>query len=154
MYRSTKAICLFVLFILAGCIIKPTVRQIADSIQMDKEWTAIHPTPPLVVSEQVQSISIEMPNLPDWEIRPESASFVMPGGTEIKVEVELVADDGTHFTLNAVALGPGLLFSHQPQDPSPTASRRPLGMAFTTVCLRSDKPIQGDRVMRICMTNY
>ncbi len=154
MYRSTKVICLFVLLIFAGCNIKPTVRHIADSIQMDKEWTEIHPTPPLVVSEQVQSISIEMPNLPDWEIRPESASFVMPGGAEITVEVELVADDGTHFTLNSVGLGPGLMFSHRPQDPNPKAPQLPLGMAFTTVRMRSDKPIQGGRVMWICITNY
>jgi len=154
MYQSAIAICLLVLFILSGCNVKPTVRQIATSIQIDKEWAEIHPTPPLVVSEQVQSISIGMPDLPNWEIRPESASFVMPGGAAIKVEVELVTADGTHFALDSVGLGPGLMFSRRSQDPSPAASRLPVGMAFTRVRLRSDQPIQAGPVTWICITNY
>lgn len=154
MAKSATAICLLVLFIFAGCSVKPTMRQIADSIQLDKEWTELRPTPPLVVSEQVQSIAIAMPNLPDWEIRPKSASFVMPGGTPIKIEVELLAADGARFMLDSVGLGQGLLFSRRPQDPSPSASRLPSGMAFTSVRLRSDQPLQGGRVMWICITNY
>jgi len=154
MYKSAIAICLSAFFIFAGCNVKPSVRQIANSIQINKEWTEIHPAPPLIVSEQVQSISIEVPNLPDWEIRPESASFVMPDGSAVKIEVELVATEGTRFTLNSVGLGPGLMFSRQPQAPNPTASRLPSGLAFTSVRLRSDQPIQGGQVTWICITNY
>jgi len=154
MYKSAIAICLSAFFIFVGCNVKPSVRQIANSIQINKEWSEIYPAPPLVVSEQVQSISIEVPNLPDWEIHPESASFVMPDGSAVKIEVELVATDGTRFTLNSVWLGPGLMFSRQSQDPNPTASRLPSGMAFTSVRLRSDQPIQGGQVTWICITNY
>lgn len=136
------------------CNMKPTIRKIADSIQIDKSWTEIHPTPPLVASEQIQSISIDMPKVSDWEIRPDSASFVTPGGQVVKVEVELVAIDGTIFRLESVGLGPGLMFSRHPQDHSPTASRLPKGMAFATVRVRSDMPIQGGQVAWICITNY
>lgn len=154
MAKSATAICLLVFFTFVGCSMKPTMRQIADSIQLDKEWTEIEPKPPLVVSEQVQSVAIEMPSLPNWEIRPESASFIMPGGAPIKVEVELLAPDGKWLALDSVGLGQGLLFSRRPRDPSPSASRLPSGMKFTSVRLRSDQPLQGGRVMWICITNY
>lgn len=154
MAKSTTAILFLALFIIAGCNVKPTMRQIADSIQLDREWTKLDPKPPLVVTEQVQSIAIAMPNVPDWEIRPESASFIMPGGTPVKIEVELLTAHGERFALDSVGLGQGLLFSRRPQNPSPSASRLPSGMEFTSVRLRSDQPLQGGRVMWICITNY
>lgn len=154
MRTPTVAVCLFGLFFLGGCNVKPTVRQIAESIQIDKAWTEIHPSPPLVVSEQVQSISIEVPNLPAWDIRPETASFVKPDGEVVKIEVELVATGGSRFSLESVGLGPGLKFSPRPQSSAPDSSRLPRGMSFTTVRFRSDRPIQGGTVSWICITNY
>lgn len=154
MYKSSLFFFIFCLLFFFGCNVKPTIYQIADSIQLDKSWIEIHPKPPLIVSEQVQNISIDIPKVSDWEIRPDSASFVMPDGQVVKIEVELVAIDGTHFSLDSVGLGPGLMFSRHPQDPNPTASRLPKGLAFTTVRVRSDRPIQGGRVAWICITNY
>ncbi|EXI69852.1 MAG: hypothetical protein AW08_00345 [Candidatus Accumulibacter adjunctus] len=154
MFKPTAAVFLSCLSFIVGCNVKPTVRQIAESIQIDKTWTEIHPSPPLVVSEQVQSISIKVPNLPDWDIRPETASFVQPDGTVVKIEVELVATGGTRFSLESVGLGPGLKFSPRPQSAAPDSSRLPQGMSFKTVRFRSDRPIQGGHVTWICITNY
>lgn len=156
MYRSAIVIVvyLFCFFIIAGCNVKPTVRQIADSIKIDKDWTEIRPIPPLAVSEQIQSISIHIPNLADWQIRPEDSSFVMPDGRVVRIEVQLVSTDGEPFNLQSIGLGPGLMFSRRPENLNPTVSRLPKGKTFTTVRLRSDLPIQGGPVTWICITNY
>lgn len=154
MYKATAAISLFCFSILGGCNVKPTVRQITESVQIDKTWTEIHPNPPLVVSEQVQSISIEMPDVADWDIRPETASFVQPDGSAVKIEVELVSTTGTRFNLDSIGLGPGLQFSLRPQDSKSDSSRLPKDMLFKTVRFRSDQPIEGGPVTWICITNY
>jgi hypothetical protein len=151
MRRSIGAVCFSGLFFLGGCNVKPTVRTIADSVQIDTEWTEIQPNPPLVVSKQVQSISIEVPDLTTWDIRPETASFVKPDGEAVKIDVELVASNGTRFSLESVALGPGLRFSSRSQ---PSGPRLPQGLSFKTVRFRSDRPIQGGSVTWICITNY
>lgn len=133
---------------------KPIVRSIAETIQIDTEWREIHPDPPLEVSRQIQRISIDVPSVADWDLRPESASFLMPDGTSIKVEVELIAADGGRFVLDSVGLGPGLTFSRLPPEAGDVGSRFPEDMKFTTVRVRSDKPLQGGRITWICITNY
>lgn len=142
------------IYIIAGCNVKPVVRQISDTIQINKDWMEIRPTPPLEVSEQVQRISVEVADLPNWQIRSENNSFVTPDGITVKIDVELVASDGSRYMLESLGLGPGLTFSYLPQEPSATASRLPENMKFTSVRFRSDRPINGGRVTWICITNY
>ncbi|GAB4262277.1 MAG: hypothetical protein Kow0065_12940 [Methylomicrobium sp.] len=154
MVKPVFSIVLFSLFMLMGCNVKPTVRQIADNLRIDPTWTELHPNPPLVVSEQVQSITLDVPNVSEWDIVPDAASFVRPDGEAIKIEVELVATDGTSFKLESVGLGPGLKFSARPQSEDPRASRLPSDMSFKTVRFRSDRPIQVGKVTWICITNY
>lgn len=133
---------------------KPTVRTIAEEVQLDSEWREIRPDPPLKVSRQTQRVAIEVPDVADWDMRPESASFVMPDGTPLKVDVELVAADGTRFVLDSIGLGPGLTFSYLPPESQAMESRFPKDMEFTTLRLRSDPPLQGGSVSWICITNY
>ncbi|PIE83153.1 MAG: hypothetical protein CSA09_03560 [Candidatus Contendobacter odensis] len=133
----------------------PSKYQIANSIKINQEWVEIHPDPPLVVSKQIQNISIEVPDLPKWDIRPESVSFIMPDGKAIKIEVELITQDGKTFKLEEIGLGPGLMFSNKPDiTADSTASRLPQGMVFTTVRIRADRTLQGGQVLWICLTNY
>jgi hypothetical protein len=154
MQRLAMGISLLCILILVGCKMKPTVRQIADTIQINKGWTEIRPMPPLEVTEQVQRISIGVPDIQNWDIRPEDNTFVMPGGVAIKIEVELVAADGSSFMLQSLGLGPGLTFSYLPKGLGASASRLPKELRFASVRLRSDQPIQGGPVTWICVTNY
>lgn len=133
---------------------KPVVRSIAEEIHIDHEWSEIHPNPPLEVSRQIQRISIEVPDIADWDMRPEHASFVMPDGTPVKIDVELVAEDGTRYLLDSVGLGPGLTFSYLPPEPGDGGSRLPPDLKFSTMRVRSDTPLAGGRVTWICITNY
>jgi hypothetical protein len=156
MYKSAIAFLLLLSFsTTGGCGVKPTVRQIAESIEIDKEWTELRPTPPLVVSEQIQSISIEVPDPPAWDMHPESRSFTTPSGESVTIEVELIAADGRVFSLESIGLGTGLMFSRRPeQGAKPDASRLPPNMTFTAVRLRASRPITGGPVSWICITNY
>lgn len=154
MQRLAMVIYIFCVLNLMGCNVKPTVRQIADSVQINNEWIEIRPIPPLEVSEQVQRISVEMPDTTNWDIRPETGSFVMPTGAEVKIEVELIAIDGSRFMLQSVGISSGLTFSYLPKELSPTASRLPQNMKFASVRFRSNQPIQGGSVNWICITNY
>ena len=132
---------------------KPTLRPIAEKIHIDREWSEIHPQPPLEVSKQVQRVSIEVPDVADWDIRPADGSFVTPDGTPVKIEVELIAADGARFSLDSIGLGPGLTFSYLPAGAAPRGSRLPPSKKFKTVRLRSDMPIEAGRVSWICITN-
>jgi len=133
---------------------KPSVRVIAERVHIDTGWSEIHPDPPLEVSKQVQRVSIEVPDVADWDVRPNDATFVRPDGTPIRIEVELIAADGTRFELASLGLGPGLTFSFLPPDTDASRSRLPPDMKFTALRMRSDAPFDGGRVSWICITNY
>lgn len=133
---------------------RPAIRPIAEEIRIGQEWTEIHPEPPLEVSKQVQRVSIEVPDVADWDVRLDSGSFVTPDGTPVKIEVELIGADGTQFSLDSIGLGPGLTFSYLPADADQTGSRLPPSLKFKTVRLRSDTPLAAGRVSWICITNY
>jgi hypothetical protein len=137
-----------------GCEMKPVVRVLAEEGQLGEEWLEIHPDPPLKVSRQVQRISIDVADVADWDMRLENASFVMPDGTPVKIDVELVATDGTRFTLDSVGLGPGLTFSRRPLETGSAGSRIPQDLEFSTVRLRSDAPLKAGKLEWICITNY
>ena len=133
---------------------KPTVRAIAEEVRIGTEWSEIHPEPPLEVSKQVQRVTIEVPDVADWDVRPDSGAFVTPDGTPIRIEVELIGADGARFSLDSLGLGPGLTFSYLPAGAEPQGSRLPPSMKFNTVRLRSDTPLEAGRVSWICITNY
>lgn len=145
---------LLCLLALGGCGMKPDIRTVADNLRIGPDWTELRPDPPLEVRERIQRIAIEVPGAAEWDIRPDTASFVTPAGQTVKVEVELVAADVSRFTLDSVGIGPGLTFSHLPADPDPTGSRLPPDRRFPTVRLRSDRPLEAARVSWICITNY
>ncbi|MCP5418962.1 MAG: hypothetical protein H6970_00525 [Gammaproteobacteria bacterium] len=156
--HKVATVAFFLLFFFAttgGCDVRPTVREIANSIEITPEWTELHPTPPLVASEQIQSISIVVPDTPDWNLHPETSSFTMPNGETLKIEVELIAVDGKKFSLDSIGLGAGLLFSRRPSaGAEPNEPRLPKGMTFPTVRFRANQPVHGGKVSWICMTNY
>jgi len=152
------AIAAVVLTLLAGiglgsCEMKPVVRPIADSIEIDREWTELRPDPPLHVSRQTQVISITVPDPARWTLRPATASFLMPDGTPIKIDVELIASDGARFVLDQVGVGTGLRFSRLRPSADAT-STLPGGAELTAVRIRSDVPLRGGPVEWICATNY
>jgi hypothetical protein len=149
---GTFALCCAVACV--GCAMKPVVRVVADEVQLGGEWLEIRPDPPLEVSRQVQRISIDVPDVADWDMRPETASFVMPDGTAVKIDVELVATDGTRITLDSVGLGPGLTFSRRPAESGDAGSRISQDLEFSTIRLRSDTPLKAGRLEWICITNY
>ena len=132
---------------------RPDVRPIAEEIRIDREWSEIRPDPPLKVSEQVQSISIEV-DLAGWDMQPGEGLFVMPDGTPVRIDVELVAADGTRFALDSIGMGPGLTFSYLPPEIDARESSLPADKQFTTLRVRSDVPLEGGRVTWICITNY
>ena len=149
---GTVLLATFVL--VGGCGMKPDVRPIAERVRIGAEWSEIRVEPPLEVRKQVQRVSIEVADVADWDMHPDRGTFVRPDGTPVKIEVELVAGDGTRFALDSIGLGPGLTFSHLPDDPDATGSRLPPDLRFPIVRVRSDAPFEGGAVSWICITNY
>jgi len=137
-----------------GCEVRPIVRTIADDVHLDDAWTELHADPPLEVQRRIQTISIGIPNVADWGIRPDSASFVTPDGSTIKIDVELVAEDGRRFHLDSVGLGPGLTFTRVPEDMDGDEPSLPADARFPIVRVRSDTPLAGGPVQWICITNF
>lgn len=136
-----------------GCPVRPSVETIAEKIRIGTEWSELRPDRPLVVEEQVQRISVEVPDAAAWDLRPDGG-FVRPDGKPVTIDVELVARGGERFRLNSFGLGPGLTFSYLPAERDPKASRLPPGMEFVAVRFRADSEVTGGRVTWICLTNY
>ena len=133
---------------------KPDVRPIAEQVRIEPEWNEIRPDPPLRASKRVQSISIAVSDFAEWDMRSGEGLFVMPDGTPLKIDVELIADDGTSFTLDSIGMGPGLVFSYLPPEADASGSRLPQDKTFTKIRMRSDVPLEGGQVNWICVTNY
>lgn len=145
-------LCSFAL--LGGCGMRPEVRPIADRIRIDGEWSEIRIDPPLEVHKKVQRVSIAVDDPADWDMRPDRGTFVRPDGTPLKIEIELVAGDGSRFALDSIGLGPGLTFSRLPGEDGGSGSRLPPEETFPILRVRADPPFEGGEVSWICITNY
>ena len=92
-------------FLFTGCFLQPVVKQkITDNITINKNWVEIHPKYPLKVSRQNQDISIEMP-LSGWDFNLDGDSLITTTSGDLKIEVELIAENGLIFKLDEVGFG-------------------------------------------------
>jgi len=83
-------------------------------------------------------------------------SFIMPDGKEIKIDMELIAEDGLRSMLKITGFGGatpdgGLRFSYLPEDGEPDFSK---DTKFKTVRIRSNIPLQTNKIYWVCSIRY
>lgn len=133
----------------------PYVQIIAPSIEIGTQWKEIKIDPSLKVVKKIQSVYIEVPEIPKWDFEMDTDTnnnyFIDPQGKQIKIEMQLISKDGQIFTMNSIHLGPGLGFSYIPKGKDlVNESRFPHDVIFDKMRVRSNQVFKGGQVKWSC----
>jgi hypothetical protein len=120
-------------------------QQLAGPTTISAQWLEITPKSPLKISRQRHLIVLHL----DDSIRTEAdgAGLILPDGSVVRPQVELVSTDGKTYELNQ----PSLLSSPTETLAYFTGENLPKDQVYVTVRIRTDKPV---RCKRIFWRNY
>lgn len=125
-------------------------QEIAGPTIIPSEWQKLVPKKPLRVERQIQMIVMDL----DKSIKMESAGWgvVLPDGSVVEPEVELISDDGKTYELSHRS------FSWDPSTATTRAefslSDLPKDKAYREVRIRSDKTISVSRIYWRCYNQW
>ena len=150
-FLSAGLVCL--LLLLLWLAIKPVERIISGPVTLGPEWVELRIDPPLNVSKRHQNIALIRPDIVHWGLAPRKDAFIMPDGTPIRPEVELVSTQGEIIRMQEFAVGPGLAFSPETKSNAGETSDLPQAVRFSKIRMRSEQPLHVDGIRWICYTN-
>ena len=120
-------------------------QELAGPTTTTAQWLEITPYFPLKVSRQRHMVALDL----DSSIRTETngAGLILPDGSVVRPEVELVSKAGKKYELNL----PSLFVSNTETLAYFSGENLPTDQTYVTVRIRSDKPV---RCKRIFWRNY
>jgi hypothetical protein len=166
-FLALAAVCVTLPLIVSLAILSlfPKERQVCGEMTVGNEWVEIKPQPPLKASKRTQDLNLYVADKHTayWnkdDSTDDSDAMLSPDGSLIKPEVQLMDEYGTVYKLHSVSFfgtepgGTGLdggmgfskdfdqyLDSNFPQD-----------RAYTTIRIRSAKPIHISKIVWECRT--
>jgi len=163
--------CVLIVNMLSACdeiFRNPYIREISSDVELSENWTELNASPPLEVVNMMQSIEIEFPEIINWNIEhpdkekwyenPYLTNVIMSDGKIIKIDVQVVAKDGTVFEMNSISilLGKRLIFTHLPKglDLAKSKTTLPKEKEYIKVRVRTSLPIRTGKVLWVGSTNH
>lgn len=130
-----------------GGIDRAKTRMLVESVTIGPEWQIFPLQPPLEVERVGQKIRMQPENVIDW-VEPHGA-LLLNDGSRIKIEIELIDQNGGRHALVPISIGAGVGFG-------PARAEEGAGFAknrqFVELCLRSSRPILAKKVDWYCWT--
>jgi len=122
-------------------------QEIAGPTIVSSEWLEIVPKKPLKVERQIQMIVLDLDK--SITLERDGAGLVLPDGSVVTPEVQIIGDDGKTYSLNHPSSW------SNPQTGTTYAEFSlpdlPKDRAYSKVRIRADKPV---RCKRIFWRNY
>jgi len=163
-YLFRMLACVLIVNTLSACdeiFRNPYIREISSNLELSENWAEINPSPPLEVVNMLQSIEIEFPDISNWNIEhpnkekwyknPGLMNVQMSDGKIIKIDVQIVAKDGTVFEMNSISLllGKRLIFTHLPKGMDLTISKTtlPKEKEYIKIRIRASLPIRTGKIL-------
>lgn len=116
-------------------------RNIAGPTTIDSTWMEFEPEAPLKVERQIYQVALEL----DGSIKKEPGAWgiMLPDGSIVKMEVQLVGDDGITYDLDS----PSFFFAYTGETLVKFSRRDlPRDRTFVKVRIRTDQPINCRRI--------
>jgi hypothetical protein len=122
-------------------------REIANDLDISGDWVELTPHPPLKATRHVHQLTVLVDG---YHRNPDDHPFQLhlPDGTTANLEVVIVDEGGESFRLRPTVCASSGVGYKRPHAPRP---RRPGGISYTKVRMRSDKPFRASKVIWVDM---
>jgi len=125
----------------------PEKIKIAEKKQLNETWLEIVPQTPLETTTKIHFIGLKLKNIKSWADENKQ-KLLLTDGSEIKIEVELIDENGRSTSLFPNGFSELVEFGKRVENKEkPEESYFQTGTKFNKIRLRSDRPIEVEEIV-------
>jgi len=128
-------------------------RKLTEEIVLNTNWVEVSIQPVLEIKNQVQYITLALPNANLWRTGNDGVSLVMDNGNRIDILVDLETSAGKWFELRSISIGKTLMFSYLEESSMSGDSDLPQKETIKAFRIKASLPIMINEINWVDVTN-